>query len=218
MKDTRSRVLAAIRQGLGRGELGTAMRDTLEARLRGNTVSPNEQPRLPEMALDAVFRERVEQAAGTHETCRDLAEVPSRVAAYRERQALGGPLAVAPSLQMLAWSDTGLKPRFGRTDGGDSLCVSQAFCAIAETGSLVLLSGPENPTSLNFLPDHHLVVLKAADVVPYLEDAWKRLRARDSVWPRSVNLVTGPSRTADVEQTIQLGAHGPRRLHVLLIR
>jgi len=50
-----------------------------------------------------------------------------------------------------------------------------------------------------------------------MEDAWALLRAERCSLPRATNIITGPSRTADVEQTIQLGAHGPRRLHVLLM-
>ena len=81
----------------------------------------------------------------------------------------------------------------------------------------MLLSGPDHPTTLNFLPDTHIVVLRASQVVGPYEDAWARLRAAATAMPRTVNFVTGPSRTADIEQTIQLGAHGPRRLHIVLI-
>jgi L-lactate dehydrogenase complex protein LldG len=83
----------------------------------------------------------------------------------------------------------------------------------------MLLSGPTHPTTLNFLPEVHIVVLRAADVVGPYENAWARVRtARDNgAMPRTVNFVTGPSRTADIEQTIQLGAHGPRRLHIILV-
>jgi len=78
------------------------------------------------------------------------------------------------------------------------------------------LSGPESPTTLNFLPDDFLCLLPESRIVPRLEDAWALLRAERGSMPRATNIITGPSRTADVEQTIQLGAHGPRRLHVLL--
>jgi L-lactate utilization protein LutC len=81
----------------------------------------------------------------------------------------------------------------------------------------VLTSGPQTPTTLNFLPDHFLCVLAAGRIVPRLEDAWDLLRGEPGGMPRALNFVTGPSRTADVEQTIQLGAHGPRRLHVILV-
>ncbi len=54
-------------------------------------------------------------------------------------------------------------------------------------------------------------------IVRHLEDLWAQLRARLDGMPRAVSLITGPSKTADVEQTMQYGAHGPRRLHVILV-
>ena len=121
-----------------------------------------------------------------------------------------------PPLPELAWpADWELARR--PAAGDDHVSVTGAFAAIAETGSLVMLSGPGHPTSLNFLPDDHIVVLRASQVVAHMEDVWALLRARDGGMPRTVNIITGPSRTADVEQTIQLGAHGPRRLHVVLV-
>ncbi len=84
---------------------------------------------------------------------------------------------------------------------------------------LVLTSGPDNPTTLNFLPDVHVVVVDAADVASDFETAMARLRERYGVGdlPRTVNLITGPSRSADIEQTLMLGAHGPRKLHVIVV-
>ena len=81
----------------------------------------------------------------------------------------------------------------------------------------MLTSGADTPSTLNFLPDTHVVVLKAEDVVGPYEDALDRVRARGNGMPRTINFVTGPSRTGDIEQQIQLGAHGPRRLHILLV-
>ncbi len=97
--------------------------------------------------------------------------------------------------------------------------VSHAFAGVAETGTLVLASGPDNPTSLNFLPDNHIVVIDAKDVAGDYESIWPRLREQygEGLMPRAVNLITGPSRSADIEQTLILGAHGPRRLHVIVV-
>jgi L-lactate dehydrogenase complex protein LldG len=82
----------------------------------------------------------------------------------------------------------------------------------------MLASGAERPTTLNFLPETHIVVLPADRVVGALEQAWARLRGeRRRNMPRTVNFITGPSRSADIEQTLQMGAHGPRRLHIILI-
>ena len=84
----------------------------------------------------------------------------------------------------------------------------------------MLLAGPEGPTTLNFLPENHVVVLKKSELVGAYEDAWDRLRdavGPDGLLSRVVNMITGPSRTGDIEQTIELGAHGPLRLHILLV-
>ena len=83
-----------------------------------------------------------------------------------------------------------------------------------------MVSGADNPTTLNFLPDNHIVVLREADLAGDLETVWDRLRARygKGIAPRTVNLITGPSRSGDIEQQIVLGAHGPRRLHIIILR
>ena len=99
----------------------------------------------------------------------------------------------------------------------DSVAISEAYAGIAETGTLVLLSQEQQWTSHNFLPDDHIVILDSTLIVRHQEEVWARLRALPDGLPRVVNLITGPSKTADVEQTVQYGAHGPRRLHVIVV-
>ena len=101
----------------------------------------------------------------------------------------------------------------------DAVSVTSAFAGIAETGTLMLYSAPESPTTLNFLPEVHLAVLPTDRIVGTYEDGWQRLRGLLGAgkMPRVVNWITGPSRTADIEQTLLLGAHGPKRLHILLV-
>ena len=101
--------------------------------------------------------------------------------------------------------------------------VQHGFAAVAETGTLMLPSAPERPTTLNLLADTAVVVLRASRVVGAYEEAWDLLRAENhdarsgGFMPRNIRWVTGPSRSADIEQTLELGAHGPRRLHVVLV-
>jgi len=170
------------------------------------------RPELSGSSLDT-FLARLEAAAATFEWAEDLRSIGARVLDYRRRLGLQGPTAVAPALRELDWPAE-LAVELGSTDGRALLAVSRALAGVAETGTLVLVSGPETPTTLNFLPEHQLVVLDTADILMHLEDVWARLGPS---LPRAVNLITGPSRTADVEQTIQLGAHGPRCLHLLLV-
>jgi len=106
--------------------------------------------------------------------------------------------------------------RRGVAEDGDAVSVTASFAAVAETGTLMLVSGPESPTRNNFLPETHVVVLRAGEIVGTYEEAWDRLRAARAM-PRVVNFITGPSRTGDIAQKLELGAHGPRRLHIVLV-
>jgi L-lactate dehydrogenase complex protein LldG len=125
-----------------------------------------------------------------------------------------------PRLAAMPWSDTTLDLARGPSAGSDLNAVGHAYGAVAETGSLVMVSGPENPTTLNFLPDNHFIVVSAQDIAGDYEGAWDRLRVTfgKGEMPRTVNWITGPSRSGDIEQTMLLGAHGPRRLHVIVVR
>lgn len=164
----------------------------------------------------ATFVAMATELAATVDRLPARSAVPGAVARFLAAEGVSGSVRVAPDLGGLPWSDSGLAVAFGPADAADPVSVTPCFAGVAETGTLVLLSGPASPTSLNFLPDTHIAVLSAADVVGVYEDVWDRLRRRGAL-PRTVNLITGPSRTGDIEQTIQLGAHGPRRLHILLI-
>ena len=127
---------------------------------------------------------------GTYERVADMAEVPSAILRHLT--------PVAPPIEVLVGQ-------------------GEAYAGIAETGTLVLLSEEQRWTSHNFLPDDHIVILDSTLIVRHQEDIWIRLRALPDGLPRVVNLITGPSKTADVEQTVQYGAHGPRRLHVIVV-
>jgi L-lactate dehydrogenase complex protein LldG len=151
------------------------------------------------------------------------AEVAAEVAAYLARNNLPAQAVMAPSPQLDAydWANQPmLTLRRGAGRGSDQVSITGAFAGIAETGTLVMASGPDHPVSLNLLPDTHIVVLREADIVGGYEEVWARLRERygKDHMPRTVNTITGPSRTGDIEQAIELGAHGPRRLHIVVVR
>ena len=147
------------------------------------------------------------------------ADIPGAVADYLSSQNLPARLVMTPDpkLDNIPWDARPLlEIRKGRAEDGDAAGITASFVAIAETGTLMLVSGPESPTRNNFLPDTHVVVLRASEVVAAYEDGWDRLRAAGAM-PRTVNFITGPSRTGDIEQRLVLGAHGPRRLHIVLV-
>jgi L-lactate dehydrogenase complex protein LldG len=169
----------------------------------------------------ALMLAKLEGVQATSAVLASAADVPAAVAEYLRANNLPATLRRGddPRLESLPWSATALEVATGRSHGGDLNAISHAEGGIAETGTLVLISGHENPTTLNFLPDNHIVVLSAGDIVGDLEQIWPRIRAKygKGEMPRTVNCITGPSRSGDIEQTILLGAHGPRRLHVLVV-
>jgi L-lactate dehydrogenase complex protein LldG len=170
-------------------------------------------------ALVELFVEQATALSATVARVDDAAEVPGAVADYLAGENLPAAVRAAPdpTLQGLPWDTRpALTVSYGRSHGADEVSLTPAFAAVAETGTLMLRSGADHPTTLNFLPDTHVLLLRASQVVGPYEEAWDQLRAAGPI-PRAVNFVSGPSRTADIEQTIQLGAHGPRRLHIILI-
>jgi L-lactate dehydrogenase complex protein LldG len=218
----RDTILGALRRSLKRapGDGAQARVDTrLSAKGRG-PVPARSQLR-PAAQVD-LFQAMAEELSSSVTRVARLDQVPGAIAAYLTQHNLPTRLRMAPNpmLETLPWDRAPLlNVSSGRSDGTDEVSLTGAFAGVAETGTLMLHSGATHPTTLNFLPDTHIVVLKASDIVGPYEDAWDRVRAarQGADLPRTVNFVTGPSRTADIEQTIQLGAHGPRRLHIVIV-
>jgi L-lactate dehydrogenase complex protein LldG len=220
--EARSAIFARIRAALGTERLDRARRSAVARRLE----------RHPRGTLPARAKHYGEERVALFATM--LAQQGADVARVATpREAVGaiasylGTCNLPPRLRMgrdrvlaaLPWREAwDIDRTFGAAEADDRASLSRAVAGAAETGTLFLLSGSDNPTSLNFLPEAHSVLIAAADIVPSYEEAFDRVRALSGgVMPRSVNLISGPSRTADIEQTIVRGAHGPRRLHVLIL-
>lgn len=216
MSSARDRVLGNIRTALNRrGPLPESVSASLETRLKES--KPNLKPSI-DADLTEHFVKKVEAVNATLTRVAAMDEVSDVVASHIERFDLPFELVVAPDPELaeIAWSNRFSIER--RAAGGDDrVSVTGAFAGVSETGTLVLLSGAESPTTLNFLPDDHVIVLKGDRIVAHMEDVWARIRKQQKKMPRTVNCIAGPSKTADVELTIQEGAHGPRRLHVILV-
>lgn len=222
MTTARDDILANIRRSLGVGGGEAPRRGGVEERLaRAPTGVIPALARGDAASRLALFKAKVEASAASFAALAHAADVPTEIARYLRENNLPATLRMGedPRLTALPWGRTTLELSRGASDGRDLNAVSRAFAGVAETGTLALTSGADNPTTLNFLPDNHIVVIAAEDVVGDLETVWARLRERygKGAMPRVLNLVTGPSRSADIEQTLLLGAHGPRRLHVVLV-
>jgi L-lactate dehydrogenase complex protein LldG len=217
----RDEIFASIRRSLGVGAVDAPRRDAVAARLAQAPVGiiPRRGQGEPAERL-ATFKSEAERVQATVAEVASAADVPAEIARYLRENNLPATLRFGDDRRLAAmpWAATALEIARGPSEGDDLNAVSAAFAAVAETGTLVLVSGPENPTTLNFLPDNHFVVLFAADIVGDVESVFAKLRATygPGALPRTVNFITGPSRSADIEQTLLLGAHGPRRLHIVV--
>ncbi|HYM03282.1 MAG TPA: lactate utilization protein [Stellaceae bacterium] len=228
MSEARDQILGSIRRSLKRGPLDEARATALNERLaahRRNLIPERAAGRDHAGQVD-LFVAMAEEVQTTVARVASADDVPAAIVEYLSQRNLPSRLVMTPDPQLdgIPWSARPmLEIRRGRAEGDDAVGVSACFAGIAETGTLMLNSGPESPTRNNFLPDTHIVVMRGDQVVATYEDGWTRLRAGRAAadgafaMPRTVNFITGPSRTGDIEQRIELGAHGPRRLHIVLI-
>lgn len=217
----RAAILARVRKALGRGPDDAKARDAAQTYIAARGQGPR-----PALAADLVgrFMARAVDMASTIERLRGRDEVPAAVARYID--ALELPTRIAeqksrtgvcwPEFADLDWSAAGLTVEARPTSGADRLGVTGTFCAIAETGTLVVISGAKTPTGTTLLPDTHIAIVHADRIVAGMEEALALVRAQGAM-PRAINMISGPSRTGDIEQTIVLGAHGPYRVHIIVL-
>lgn len=187
----------------------------IERRLSAHQRGP--VPAFPEELLER-FILKLKNVVGTVKEINNMSELPAAISEYLLSLNVEQKIVTAASeIHSLNWPDE-VEVNNRAAISSDLSSVTMAYAAVAETGSLVLQSDKETPTTLNFLPDNFICVLKQEDIHASMEDIWDAMRKDNKDMPRVVNFITGPSRTADVEQTIQLGAHGPRYLHVIIIK
>jgi L-lactate dehydrogenase complex protein LldG len=209
----RADILARVRKALGGERADAAAIQAEAATLVGDLGAI--RPAVDDRDALRRFTEKATSERVTATVERVPAEaLPARVGAYLAERGLAASVAAAlpPALAGLDWGEIELKDTIG---ANEAVALTFAEVAVAETGTLVFASSPAAPTLFNFLPLHHLAVVRADDVVPYLEDVWQRFAHRPA--PRSLNLVTGTSGTADIEGQNIRGAHGPRYLHIYVL-
>ncbi len=231
MSSAREQIFAALRAGF-KGRDDVVAKVAVEARIarrEPNLVPARGKPESKKAAI-AAFTALAEEASATVARVNTMIDVPNAVADFLRNHNLPmrAVLAPDPLLDAARWERRKtLELRKGAAEPFDEVGISLAYRAVAETGTLVMLAGANTPTTINFLPETEIVILPADRVVGAYEDALAPLRApapsgngaeaTKHALPRVVNFITGPSRSADIEQTLQLGAHGPRRLHIVIV-
>jgi L-lactate dehydrogenase complex protein LldG len=220
---SRDALLERVRRALGKSAPDEQARADAQAYIAAHAHGPR-----PSMPADLVqrFLDRATDMASTVERIGSPADIPAAVARYLAALKLPPSLAMQesrsgvcwPEFGGLDWKSVGLDIEARPTAGNDRIGITGSFCAIAETGTLVLITGEPWPVATALLPDTHFAVVRADRIVSGMEEAFALVRAERPATPRAINMISGPSRTGDIEQTIVLGAHGPYRVHILVVQ
>jgi len=221
MTDTRSQILTTLKTALRRDQRPP---HAAEQRLRERPVNlvPERGQGDHEDKIQ-LFSGEAQLVEASVVRISALSAAPAAVTGFLGDHNLPSQVRVAPSLKDIAWATQPmLKAEQGLPQADDPTSITMAFGGVAETGTLVFLSGPDNPTTLNYVTPNHIAVVAAQDIAGDYETVWGRIRAENKApegkfMPRTVSWVTGPSRSADIEQTLLLGAHGPQRLHIVIV-
>jgi L-lactate dehydrogenase complex protein LldG len=212
---SRADILGRVREQLGRNDdnAGAAKRDIetwLAARREGPRPSASGD-------LSARFVEKSEAQSTTVAIVADWSGVPAAVGRYLMDHGLPTRVVGWPLVSGHDWAQAGITFEGRGAVDGDLVGVTGCYCAVAETGTLMLVSGADTPSSVSLLPETHVAVVASSRIVGSMEEAWRLARSELGSLPRAVNFISGPSRTGDIEQTIVLGAHGPYRVHVVVV-
>ncbi len=205
MTGPRGAILAKIRAA-NRGMTADAPPGPIPARARGSAA-----------ALHQRFLDGLDAAGASHAAAASWPAVGEEIGRFLAKAGTAGGIAAAadPALDRCGLERLpGL--RRGAPGAGDAVSVTGTVAGIAETGTLMVRSGPDIANALHFLPDIHVAVVDAARIVGAYEDAFALLRSGGAAMPRNVTLITGPSRSSDIERILQIGVHGPRTLHVVV--
>jgi len=221
----REAILAKVRSSLG-ATAGDAKRQAAaDQRITATQrhLTPERVAGKTQSELASLLRQHLAELDATLIEADTEADVPSAISEYLRKNNLPQRIRHGsdPRLIAMDWSAApSLDVATGHADPADEVGVSHAIAAVAETGTLVVTSGPDNPVTLNFLPETHVIVMRESDLVGPYEDAFARVRQRfgNGAMPRTINMLTGPSRTGDIGGRIVLGAHGPRRMAVVIVK
>ncbi len=215
---SREDILGRVRAGLHRDATNAAAgRAEMAAALASRSHGPKPAIDSSPQALLERFRVKSEQQSSSVDVVTAESAVPAAVDRYLTAMKLPKSAVAWPSLTALDWAAAGLNVEGRGARDADLVGITGCFCAVAETGTLMLCSSPDTPAAISLLPETHIAIVRASRILPYMEDAWALARKELGSLPRAVNFISGPSRTGDIEQTIVLGAHGPYRVHLVIV-
>lgn len=223
MADIKSQIMADIDTSLSKKSTKQERRKAIEERLN-HKIEPV-IPARGQLKLNdriTLFIDMAEKVQASVSRVKNYTDIPEDVATYLRSHNLPSSIRTGQDKRLgkAKWQNhKNIEITKGASDGNDLVGISHAEAAIAESGTLLLSSGQNNPTSINFLADHHIVVIDAKDIKGHMEASWAYLKNDDGDidMPRVANFITGPSRSADIEQKLLLGAHGPRALHIIIV-
>ncbi|VVD68708.1 membrane protein [Pandoraea eparura] len=213
--DARKRIFARIRHAQHRPDAARAN----ELAAAEDYLARHPQGPRPAMSADliATFIDKAQALSTTIARVPGMTDVPSAAATYLQANGLTVQAVAWPTLRELDWVGAGCRVEFRKPQGDDLVGITGCFCAIAETGALMMMSGPETFASATLLPETHIAVVPASRIVAGHEDGFALMRSERGQLARATNFIAGPSRTADIEQTLVLGAHGPYRVHLIIV-
>ncbi|MGD0865152.1 MAG: LUD domain-containing protein [Rhizomicrobium sp.] len=187
-------------------------------RVRNETRPASYHPASIDGDLIAQFAKRAASQAADVRRLSSMDDVPAAVADILRGRNMQAVIHLPPGSpgDQLPWQSAPGLTREAAPPGPDDAALAIAPFAIAETGTLAYTSAIDAPASWHFRAGLEIAVLRADSILPHLEEVIAKVKARGE-FPRTVNLVTGPSRTGDIEQTLELGAHGPKALAILIV-
>ncbi len=212
----REAVLGRVRSLLRRQEDEVEALNAVRHRIASRSLSPS-----PSKPHDRVytFRQKALALSTSVDEASHENEIASLIAAYLEAHRLPKQAVCWPQRSHLNWLKQSLSVVARPAEDTDKVGITGVICAIAETGTLMVCSSAQTDSRTSLLVETHIAVVRSSQIFSNMEEAWQCLRQSEQPWPRAVNFISGPSRpfrTADIEQTVTLGAHGPYRVHVIL--
>ncbi|MBU2885637.1 lactate utilization protein [Gilvimarinus agarilyticus] len=217
MSNAREKIFAAIARNKKPMQDAAEKSENLIARVEVNTIPA--RGNLSGVAMVEEFEKRVLASAASIEYVSSNKDVPEAIVRYLAKHQLPNVCFANGKAGQFSWSrvpELDVRTTIGNVNS--PVVVTEAFRGIAETGSLVLISQPGHSSASHFLPEYLIIILPYNNILPSQESVWEDVRQRSGDIPRTVNLVTGPSRTGDIEQKMVLGAHGPRQVHLVVVK